>query len=938
MLILQVFCNVSRIPITLQMEPSLTGSNWSIDSTKPVILAAHHVCVPRGLGRSCGKIHRPFSLFTYFTESVDAITRSIAVKSFPYAGGWYWQKKQHFELQSSDFAEAEAIEVSEQIGASEMTEQNVSFTDNEGGVFFDSPSSGNTVAMVDNTDDISLGDFLSRPTLINSATWTTGDLIGVKQNVLPWTGYLNNPIIKKKLDNYTFLRAQLHVKVVLNGTPFQSGAMRVCYQPMLGTIESKIRTNPVSDIPLIIPFSQTPGFYLYPQANSGGEMVLPFFYHKNWLDITVKADVDNFGTLSYVTFAPLRVAVTGGSTTVSIQTYAWLTDVHLMGSTINLALQADEYGTGPISRPASAIASLAGSLSKVPIIGKFARATEIGAGATSKIASLFGFTNVPVIENVSAFTPQNAPMLASSQIGTPVQKLTLDPKQELSIDPSPHGIGSADELSISYIKSKESYFGGTSWATTDAVGTQLWNTRVNPFQTTATELVDGTDTTVGQRVYHVPVSYLASLFRHWRGDLIIRVKIVCTKFHKGRLKISYDPRGDITTSDPPENAVYTQIVDIGENDDLEIRIPYHQALAWLQVDTTLVPDNSTQGNPNAPRLNIDNGVLTVRVLTTLTAPAAGTINIMFFIRGADNLEFANPVERIGGLTGTYPTPSFFALQAEDKTNVVSKSVVLGKPTVTDPQRYGLNFGESFHSLRDYIHRYSTTDSVTPVATAGVTYSSLIKNYQRMPTTPGYVTYPTSAAKVVTIGTSNYAFLNMHPLPYIAGLFLGYRGGVNYTITPGAHSNGTIPYDNFRVFRKTGSSGFTTNAQIMEAIPLFGGVVTSSVRQFAINNSIYPRNGCSGQAITAQRTNATLNWMIPDYNNYNFSFVSPTTYALGSSVDGTNIQGALVQIQASTTDSTNTIFVSTAAAAPDFTCLFFLCCPTLDYAIANPTPI
>jgi hypothetical protein len=147
------------------------------------------------------------------------------------------------------------------------------------------------------------------------------------------------------------------------------------------------------------------------------------------------------------------------------------------------------------------------------------------------------------------------------------------------------------------------------------------------------------------------------MFKHWRGDIIIRMKVVCTKFHKGRLKISYDPRGDISTTDPAENAVYTEILDIGEKDDVELRIPYHQDLPWLKLDQTLT-DNWAPGNALAPRAGIDNGCLTVRVLTGLTAPVSGIVNLNFFIRGAENFEFANPAGHIGP-DGTNVVPSFF---------------------------------------------------------------------------------------------------------------------------------------------------------------------------------------------------------------------------------------------------------------------------------------
>ena len=141
---------------------------------------------------------------------------------------------------------------------------------------------------------------------------------------------------------------------------------------------------------------------------------------------------------------------------------------------------------------------------------------------------------------------------------------------------------------------------------------------------------------------------------------------MCTKFHKGRLIIQYDPRNDISTSQPAENTVYTHILDVGETDNLEIEIPYHQDVGWLMTDQSITSGWSPSGSL-APVPNVDNGLLTVRVLTALTAPSSGSIAIQGFVRGADDFEYANPVDRIVARPGSVDTdPSFFDVQGADK--------------------------------------------------------------------------------------------------------------------------------------------------------------------------------------------------------------------------------------------------------------------------------
>lgn len=847
-------------------------------------------------------------------------------------------------LQSEDVAQPDAAGVGIAVESQIETSQTVSFIDNATGEVVMPETSENVVAKVDNTDDLSLGRFLGRPTLIDTTTWSTSDLIGVKTTFTPWYSFLNNAAIKKKIDNYAFLRGNLHLKVVVNGTPFQFGEMRLAYSPLLGWVSNKVRTNGTTNVPLLVPYSQQPGFFIQPQSNSGGELQCRFFLHKNWMDITSATEVQNMGTVNLVVYIPLGVAVTGGSTSVTVRTYAWMTDVELMGSTSKLSLQSrDEYGTGPVSLPASAIASAASHLSKIPVIGRFARATEIGAGAVSKIASLFGYTNVPVIEDVKALQPLNAPMLASAQIGVPIQKLTLDPKQELSIDPSFHGIGSEDELAMSSILRKESYFGSTAWSTSDTAGTMLWNARVRPNLFAWVPINNTAPSQVGTRVYHTPLSYVGTMFKHWRGDIKIRVKVVCTKFHKGRLKISYDPRGDISTSDPAENTVYTEILDIGEKDDVEFTIPYHQDLGWLRCDGT-VQDNWTPGNPLAPQAGIDNGTITVRVLNTLTAPASSNIGLLFFVRAGDNFEYANPLG--GNFVDPGRPPTFFALQSRDDTDIVATREVIGTPSTQIPERYGLNFGEAVMSLRTLLHRSQVSETTcAPSGTTGL-YNMMRHSYRRMPFTPGFD--PSSVYSVNKIvaasGTAPFAACHMTHLAYIAGMFLGYRGSVNYTVTPGSDKYDFV--DDIRVYRVTDvANGTATLRQTLSTTQTTAVGATTSRKVFDLGPyGGNLRDGLGGMAITSTRTNGSIQFNFPDYNNYNFSLVDPTTYLAGNANDGTNTQVAFVQmnlkkIAAADADAIGTITLqSEVAAGPDFTCLHFLCCPTVDYADVPLTPV
>lgn len=804
------------------------------------------------------------------------------------------------------------------------------FIDAESGESVKAEASVNSVATVDSTEDLTLGEFLARPITIDTFTWQTSDPVGTLQSVVPWQAFMSNASVKRKLENYAFLRAKLHVKVMINATPFQYGTMRILYQPMDGLLTRKFRGTAASQL---VSLSQLPGFYIYPTSNAGGEMELPFVYHKNWLDITSDQDVEDFGRLFYTIYSSLDVAISGGPSTVTVRTLAWMTDVELMGTTGKLTLQSDEYGEGAISKPATAISNFAGYLTNIPIIGKFARATQIGAGAVSRIASIFGFTNVPNIETVHAFYPMSAPQLATAEISVPYQKLALDPKTELSIDPTPFGVKGEDQLALSYLKTRESYFGTTLWSTTDVVGDLLLSTRVTPDLKISEDIVGLASAVVGKRTYMTPLSHIGALFENWRGSIKFRFKVIGTKYHKGRLKICFDPLHDISVDNIDTNLAYSHIMDLGESGEVTITVPYHQALGWLRVDT-----NSSLSNWDisglAPRAGSDNGSISIRVYTALEAPVSSVVRVLAFVSAGDDFEFANPS---GSLVseGTAKLPSLFALQSEDIQNVH-----FGTPVNPDEERYGLNFGESIHSLRKLMHRMSVVDTVPLNVGVGSAYNLYRKGLLRMPYTPGYISggFSTTAAGVITAGAKGYAFNSMHTMPWVSSLFLGYRGSTNFCVTVNSPK---LTLNDIRFIRTTDTGALTVANRFVSLQSSILGSASLSVKTAGLDVVNFNRNGLAGMAMTSAIACPSGLFNLPDYNNFNFSLCNPSAYLEGEAADGTDRQGVVAYITTANTTATDemgyTTLITATGAGPDFTCIYYCCTPTIDWQVGDPVP-
>eukprot|EP00487_Bulimina_marginata_P008967 TRINITY_DN32_c0_g1_i7.p1 TRINITY_DN32_c0_g1~~TRINITY_DN32_c0_g1_i7.p1 ORF type:complete len:110 (+),score=0.74 TRINITY_DN32_c0_g1_i7:163-492(+) len=91
--------------------------------------------------------------------------------------------------------------------------------------------------------------------------------------------------------------------------------------------------------------TQRPHIMLDPTNSQGGEMVLPFFWNKNLLDIPGE-DWNLMGSLKISTLQGLKHAL-GATDTVTINVFAWAESVRFAIPTQTepgaIAPQADEY-------------------------------------------------------------------------------------------------------------------------------------------------------------------------------------------------------------------------------------------------------------------------------------------------------------------------------------------------------------------------------------------------------------------------------------------------------------------------------------------------------------------------------------------------------------------------------------------------------------------
>jgi len=826
------------------------------------------------------------------------------------------------------FQSANEVEgTTETANISEKQNETVTFLESTSNYSTGSAASHPASAIADATPDVSLTNFLSRPVKIYSYTWNEADAIGTAATIYPWQLFFNNTTIKQKLDNYAWLRCDLKVKIMVNASPFYYGATLVSYLPLPFFKSTTIVNDAATRY--FIPLSQRPHLWIYPQNNEGGEMTLPFFLYKDYMTTVSNDNFIDMGALTFTNITSLDSANGAVGTGVTVTVYAWAENVVVSGPSAGLMLQSkDEYGRGPISSVASAVASAAKALSRIPIIKPYATATQIGAEGIASIASKLGYCNTPVISEAQPFRHITIPVLSSTEQGYPVDKLTIDPKNELSVDPQIVGLPPIDELNIQHLIGKESYLCTTTWSSSSSADTLLFQTAVAP------SMFD-IETSANPKLYQTPLCFVANLFQYWRGDIIFRFRFICTQYHRGRVRIVFDPSAsaaqNITTTALTQPMCFNEVIDLTKDTNIEVRVPYNQAFAWLQ---TSQPTSSTQipwTISSTPTFNHvegrSNGTMVLRVVTALTGPLATTsIPVIVSVRGAENLEFAAPHD----LPQRY---SQFAPQSKDEYEVSeSQKIIAGNaPSGDIPEKYLINFGEKIFSLRQILRRYNLTSVRMYPSIATNVWQVGYHNHSAIPIQPGYDPAGQYSAKglIATATDFPYNYVTQNPLTYISSAFIGYRGSVFYVVTNNSNGTGSTA-SNMRVVRlsSVANPGYGV-------VTTLGTNLNTTAKWFTYDN--FSNESAGGQAMVQSNNTNGLNYSCPMYSRYKFlslDKISPTSTTWND--DDRELFQFTTTIPASS--SIKTIVYEHVAIGTDFNCHFFINVPTFYVysAIPNPT--
>lgn len=848
-------------------------------------------------------------------------------------------------MQSGTPADANIHQVSK-----ENKYQNVTFNDSLDPYIYDMETSTDPTRRLQDTNDATLENFFSRPLKIFQTGWGTGSVLA--ESINPWKLYWENPRVENRIANFNLLRANLHVKIVLNGNGFLYGRGIAFYLPYSAFDEMSTVTALISND--LVQSSQCPHVFLDPTTSTGGEMVLPMFNYVNAIHIP-EAQWEDLGTLLIQGINTLKHA-NGADDTVTISVFAWAEDVSMSVLTSqqvpNMAAQSglesigDRFEvqsgeieqanrSGMISGPATAISKWAAYLIKVPTIAPFATATSIAADATASIAKIFGFCRPPVTKNPEPYRPTPFSSLAVTNVPDTAQKLTVDEKQELSIDPRIAGLGGVDQLNIREIAKRESYLTKFTWAIGTTPETLLWNARVDPVIWNETAALES---------YHFPACAFAALpFKYWTGSMKFRFQIVCSSFHKGRLKFVYDPNYFASNE---YNTNYLRIVDISEEQDFTIEVGNGQPLTLLEHHYPGVDSVTQMFSTTAyTQREEGNGVIGVYVVNELTVPNStidNDIEINVFVSMGDDFEVFVPDDHFQKFIFTpivepEPPPEGFVAQsgeivpesqntAEPDAPLQSQTNTVGMSESQDGLINKVFTGEAITSFRTMLKRYNLWSAL------GALDDVEILTYGRFPLFPYWRGYATGAEDATAAGVP-YNYCNTVLLHWVKAAYSGWRGSIRYKLIPRGYH---VDYDRVDVQRSTWYRDASEYEYTQINQPTYNSL--KDVRRGIVHNTdlwgiptgTTPFSGVLGQALTITNVNGTLEFEAPYYSKYRFT---PGKALALTNLMAFDAPGWDYRIE-QTGDQT-TVYDIHCAAGEDFQVYFFTGLPRCYY---EPTPI
>lgn len=600
--------------------------------------------------------------------------------------------------------------------------------------------------------------FLGRPQKIGTFSFPSSGVAG--SNLL--TLHLNDLLTdyatyKCKIEGFRYFKSMTEITLIVNAQPFIAGALLMYYIPYDSA--SKHWSQKLS-------FSGKTGFMsevLNLEDDSPIKMQIPFNHPHGYLDLV--KPVGDMGTVFVDIYSGLLASA---AASVECTLYARFLNVELLGPTDEALAtstklrsesgisntfsnfkytliqflrcrlwtpwvkvecgsydddwsdseEEDDYiyrmggeageseemvHEGVVTKTSRIVHSIANQLIGIPIISDIAAPISWISNIINKVASAFGWSK-PINVTTTDVTKLCPARYMNNFNG-------IDTSNNLGLDADNmvkeyQFFGDADQLCFDSLITRLNYVSFFGWTANHATDYTVYSTNVSPYS--GVDIAPVGTNEVYTRVMDLSfLGFVSSFFRYWRGDIRYQFRCIKTKFHSGRLLITWRPGvtpGDFNVAKPQ---TYSIIWDVAKSNTISFVIPYMNPRPWLFNKMIRSDDLATADSVN--------GVLVVSVLNKLVSATTvhASVSIMVEIAGEKGFHFGHPQES-HLIPLTTDDPISMQLIPEKKTRLRSEigipvnTVIMvpegTKTFLTEPE--ALSMGEKIVSFRQLIKRFS----------------------------------------------------------------------------------------------------------------------------------------------------------------------------------------------------------------------------------------
>lgn len=592
-----------------------------------------------------------------------------------------------------------------------------------------------------------------------------------------------------RLSSVYGMRAKIVFKLQVVGTPFDSGRLKLAFQPL--TFSGDTSTYSAFRYELAL---QLPGVELDIATQTEAQFSIPWVYPKDFMILQAYPNTDNMclGRIGICTVLPWA---SGGGTAPKWTLWYWLEDVEFFGATGTPAyVAAPVSGVETLVSAANSIAAYHQACKEYPELRISTISSRI-KGWQSQLGAKF--PKLQAVFQPSAWLLEQIEKRAAAW-GFARPLVTMQGKRTLAVKESAFahmdspdyswpltasvrnerpGVtfgADMDEMSVQYIASTWGLIGQGTVSTTSAVDALLYHAvnapgalLYNPASSTKTNPIRSLqNTAAGTTIYYslpTPAAFVCNCFQYWRGRVQYRVQFAKTPFHAGRIRVTILPNDIVpgtvgstvltgTTLGTSNYSAKTFVVDLKGENDFEFEVPWEYPTVWKGC---MDPGHS---------------VMYISCEDTVVAPStcSSTISFNVLARILD-LEVAQPIPPRWSL---YP-PSLIAGDVSGLSDEVEFVVI--KPGEGPLSSYAITqqpvSGEATTTMGEAINSVKQLTMIQTLIWAGKFTAKTVQTIS----TPVEAWTPTGTFTSVTTPLRN------RYIDYFASAYRAYTGGQSFTL-------------------------------------------------------------------------------------------------------------------------------------------------------------